>query len=71
VVVERRSTSLSLLGIAWPHVAHLRDLPFVEIRGRTHRDPFDRLLVAQALSERIPIVTRDPALAAYGVASLW
>jgi PIN domain nuclease of toxin-antitoxin system len=31
----------------------------------------DRLLAAQALSERIPIVTRDPALAAYGVAAIW
>jgi len=36
-----------------------------------HRDPFDRLLAAQALSERLPIVTRDPALAAYGVTTIW
>jgi PIN domain nuclease of toxin-antitoxin system len=68
---EVQADGIQLLGIAWPHVAYLRDLPFMEVRGRAHRDPFDRLLVAQALSERIPIVTRDPALAAYGVASLW
>lgn len=30
-----------------------------------HRDPFDRMLVAQALAERLTIVTRDPAIAAY------
>lgn len=68
---EVQADGIGLLGIAWPHVAHLRDLPFLEIGGRTHRDPFDRLLVAQALSERIPVVTRDPALGAYGIASLW
>jgi PIN domain nuclease of toxin-antitoxin system len=32
-----------------------------------HRDPFDRMLIAQALSEGLTIVTRDPRFAAYGV----
>ena len=32
-----------------------------------HRDPFDRMLVAQAQSERLTIVTRDPAFGAYDV----
>ncbi len=32
-----------------------------------HRDPFDRLIVAQALEEQIPVITRDPQFAAYGV----
>jgi PIN domain nuclease of toxin-antitoxin system len=32
-----------------------------------HRDPFDRLLVAQAEIERLPIVTADPRFGAYGV----
>jgi PIN domain nuclease of toxin-antitoxin system len=36
-----------------------------------HRDPFDRLLVAQALAEAIPLVSGDPALDAYGVNRLW
>jgi len=43
----------------------------VEVGGRPHRDPFDRLLVAQAMSEGVPIVTRDPAIAAHGVPTLW
>jgi PIN domain nuclease of toxin-antitoxin system len=66
-----QADGIGLLGVAWSHVVHLRDLPFIEVGGRAHRDPFDRLLAAQALSERIPVVTRDGALAAYGVASLW
>ena len=32
-----------------------------------HKDPFDRMLVAQALVEKVPLVTRDAALASYGV----
>ena len=36
-----------------------------------HRDPFDRLLVAQTLVERIAVVSADAALDAYGVTRLW
>ena len=36
-----------------------------------HRDPFDRLLVAQALEEELPIVSRDPVFDAYGVSRIW
>jgi PIN domain nuclease of toxin-antitoxin system len=69
---ERAQTDgFGVLGVAWAHVKRLQELPFPELAGRAHRDPFDRLLAAQALSERLPIVTRDPALSAYGVATLW
>jgi PIN domain nuclease of toxin-antitoxin system len=36
-----------------------------------HRDPFDRLLVAQATTEQLALVTADPRLAAYGVGVVW
>lgn len=36
-----------------------------------HRDPFDRLLVAQALAESLTIVTADPLVAKYPVETLW
>ena len=36
-----------------------------------HRDPFDRMLIAQALVEDVPIATPDPAFAPYGVKLLW
>jgi PIN domain nuclease of toxin-antitoxin system len=36
-----------------------------------HRDPFDRLLVAQALVEQIPIVSSDSSFDAYAVQRLW
>jgi PIN domain nuclease of toxin-antitoxin system len=38
---------------------------------RHHGDPFDRLLVAQAQEESLPIVSRDPAFDAYGIKRIW
>jgi PIN domain nuclease of toxin-antitoxin system len=36
-----------------------------------HRDPFDRLLVSQALVEKLSLISNDVALDAYGVHRLW
>jgi PIN domain nuclease of toxin-antitoxin system len=36
-----------------------------------HRDPFDRMLAAQSEIESLPLVTRDPAFAAFSIATLW
>lgn len=68
---QARLDGFYTLDITWSHVALLQEMPYVEVDGRAHRDPFDRLLAAQALDERIPVVTRDPALTAYGVTALW
>ncbi len=42
----------------------------MEARSRVHRDPFDRLLVAQAIVEGLTLVTRDEALSRYGIATI-
>jgi PIN domain nuclease of toxin-antitoxin system len=47
------------------HLSALVDLPF------HHRDPFDRLIIAQASVEQIPIVSADPQFDAYPVRRLW
>jgi PIN domain nuclease of toxin-antitoxin system len=36
-----------------------------------HRDPFDRMLVAQALEDGVPLVSCDPEIARYPVARIW
>lgn len=56
---------IGLLAIAPKHLQRLSSLPF------HHKDPFDRLLVAQALSDDLTLLSRDPALSAYGVPVLW
>jgi PIN domain nuclease of toxin-antitoxin system len=52
---------LTLLPIAVEHAWRIRQLP------RLHGDPFDLLLVSQALVEQMTLVTHDRAMAAYGV----
>ncbi len=58
-------TGFELLPIAIAHATGVEGLPL------HHRDPFDRLLVFQALTDGLPIVSGDPLLDAYGVTRLW
>jgi PIN domain nuclease of toxin-antitoxin system len=55
----------TILPIDPGHTAKIITLPF------HHKDPFDRLLVAQALTEGIPVISNDPVLDAYGIQRLW
>lgn len=54
-----------MLPIQPAHTARLIGMPF------HHKDPFDRLLVAQALVEQITIVSADGQLDAYGITRIW
>lgn len=56
-----------ILPILPPHAARLLTLP----SPANHRDPFDRMLVAQTLVEGIRIVSADPKLDQYGVTRIW
>lgn len=56
---------IQLLPIRLHHIAGVAGLP------QHHRDPFDRLLVATALAERLTVVSADRAFTRYGVPVLW
>ena len=56
---------IELLTIEMEHLAVVAQLPF------HHRDPFDRLLIAQAKVEQIPIVGADSQFDAYAIERLW
>lgn len=65
--VDTRLLQQALLGEGWTevpilaeHIARVAHLPWV------HRDPFDRLLVAQALEDGLTLLTADAALKPYG-----
>lgn len=59
------AAGIEQLAIERSHLWKVRDLEF------HHKDPFDRLLVAQALEEDMTLVSRDRDLAAYGVSLRW
>jgi PIN domain nuclease of toxin-antitoxin system len=53
------------LPITFKHAFHLQQLPDY------HKDPFDRMLVAQAIFEKLSIITIDPIIAQYPVKTIW
>ena len=64
-VAEKARAGLDVLPIEWRHAAAVAGLP------AHHRDPFDRLLVAQAQLEGLHIVTADPVFRKYEVGVVW
>jgi PIN domain nuclease of toxin-antitoxin system len=56
---------LEILPLQAEHIYKLSDLPF------HHRDPFDRLLIAQALHEQMVVIGNDSAFDAYGIERIW
>lgn len=64
-VADRVDEGYLVLRVDWPHAAAVERLP------RHHDDPFDRLLIAQAQAERIPLVTRDRVFRKYDVDVIW
>lgn len=53
------------LPVSYEHALHTATLPF------HHKDPFDRLLIAQAQIDKLPIITPDPHFKKYGVEVIW
>ena len=54
-----------MLQVTFAHLRALATLPPL------HKDPFDRMLIAQARADGIAIVTADPAFAPYGTEVIW
>lgn len=64
-VSEKFSRGYRALPVSVAHAARVETLPW------HHRDPFDRLLAAQALVERTKLITRDRVFKKYGVTVVW
>jgi PIN domain nuclease of toxin-antitoxin system len=64
IASQMRKNRVNALPIRMPHMKELESLPLV------HRDPFGRMLVAQARAEGMPILSADPRMKKYGVAVL-
>jgi PIN domain nuclease of toxin-antitoxin system len=57
--------STELLPITLNHIYRMAELPL------HHGDPFDRLLIAQALEEGVPILSRDSQFSKYPITTIW
>jgi PIN domain nuclease of toxin-antitoxin system len=67
--IENRfnATRLILLPVSIEDSVQLHKLPFI----KEHKDPFDKLLVSQAISRSMPIISVDPHLDVYPVQRVW
>lgn len=59
------NSRMRILDIRPRHVSRITTLPF------HHRDPFDRMMVAQALEDDLEMVSVDRTLDAYGIRRIW
>ncbi len=62
---EMNNYGMELLPIRYEHILQLESLP------HHHGDPFDRLIISQALTESLPILSADRIFASYGIKLVW
>ncbi len=65
VTEQLRINRFQLLPLELRHAGRVATLPF------HHRDPFDRILIAQALEDALQLATADPVMKEYGVSTVW
>jgi PIN domain nuclease of toxin-antitoxin system len=64
-IAAKIQSGLEIVPVEWPHAAAVETLPI------HHRDPFDRLLIAQAQLEEYSIVSADRVFRRYDVRVIW
>lgn len=62
---QQRENRVQLLSVSLPHILQIEALPI------SHKDPFDRLLIAQAIVEEADFLTQDSLITAYPVKVIW
>ena len=65
ILKQLELNAIEVLPVQMSHALHVYALPY------HHRDPFDRLLIAQAQLEKLPILTADPQISRYLVEVIW
>jgi len=65
ILGQLQENEISLLDIRFQHAVKVVELPL------HHRDPFDRILIAQSLVEDIPLLSKDKVFDAYGIQRTW
>ncbi len=65
ITQQLRENYITLCAIKTEYLGMVAGLPF------HHRDPFDRLLIAQALCDQLPIISKDEVFDTYGVTRHW
>ncbi len=65
IPMQIQQNDIEILSITLHHLEKVSALPF------HHKDPFDRLMIAQSLTENLPVVSSDAAFDLYGIERNW
>lgn len=65
IQAHQQANQIQLLPITPAHIYNLSQLPF------HHKDPFDRMLLSQAMTEDVALLSQDSKFAAYGANVIW
>jgi PIN domain nuclease of toxin-antitoxin system len=64
-LAQIQNSPIQIISISMNHIRTLSDLPC------HHRDPFDRMIVATAISENMAIITKDSNIQKYNIPTIW
>jgi PIN domain nuclease of toxin-antitoxin system len=65
ILEQLQENEINLFDIRFQHAIKVAELPL------HHRDPFDRIIIAQSLVEDIPLLSKDKVFDAYGIQRIW
>ena len=65
IATRTKDHNIVLLDLTVEHIAVVENLPY------HHKDPFDRLLISQCISENLPILSSDRMFSAYPIHTVW
>ena len=60
-----RENEIEIVNIGIKHIEKAEKLPFI------HRDPFDRMIISQAMTEKMTIITKDENIQKYDIDTVW
>jgi len=65
IPAQIQQNDIEILPLTLPHLEKVSALPF------HHKDPFDRLIIAQSMVENLPVVSSDAAFDSYKIERIW
>lgn len=65
MTMQQEINQIQILPITFQHILTLETLPLF------HKDPFDRLLISQSITENIPVISKDHYFQQYNVKCIW
>lgn len=63
--IQQEQNNISLISVTLPHILELKNLPL------HHKDPFDRMLIAQSKVENATLISRDSVFKSYQCSLIW